>query len=256
MNTIYNFAFVETTDSKALTDNIVYINKSRHHRIEYKRILQTAPRREWSALILDNNNPDHYLLRNLSGRLQTRAFEFGMNGVRLFYRVHKLGRTASAYESHLGLWVTQELRSLMNTGDVMGLDLAEPAGRLVLRRYHEHQRNRAWTHQNSAKLPASIEEAYAGSIDDIQDLFAPKTSLAYIQEILAPGFSAQTALERLVEAFALPYLAGDVVEVHNAQGESVRTIEGYDILKPSTWHEGSALPTDWLMLTHKEWEKD
>ena len=93
MNTIHNFAFVQTDDAEKLEGTIILVNRSRHHRLAYSRIIQTAPRRGWIALIIDSNSPDHYLFRNLSGRLDTTSFEFGRNGMQLYYRLHHKGRT-------------------------------------------------------------------------------------------------------------------------------------------------------------------
>jgi hypothetical protein len=257
-NTIYNFAFIKTHDIDTVKVNIVLINRSRHHSVGYERIILTEAHHEWCALIIDSNEPDHYLIRNLSGRLNATGFEFGINGIRLFYRLHEDGRTVSAYESHLALWVTQQLRNLVNTADVMGLDLAEPAGRLVLRRYHEHQRSRAWTQPSAnEKVPITVETYYQGNAADLSKLFVQGTTTSYIQEILSPGFSPETALERLVEVLNLPYLTETQPELTKSSEDSApgeRIVKGYDILKPATWTESATLPTGWHIISSESWQ--
>lgn len=267
MNTTYHFAFVQTIDSNDLEGTIALVNRTRHHLIVYDRIIRTAPRRGWSALILDATNPDHYLLRHLSERLKTTAFSFGIQGVRLYYRLHQTGRTVSAFESHLTLWITQQLRALLSTGDVMRLDLGEPAGRLVLRRYHEHQRNRAWSNPTpQLDIPPAVEAHYQGQAADLMALFRLGTAVDDVQEALSPGFSPQAALDRLAQALDLPYLAGDRVEVNNPPAtdgsqrrftahEPQRVVQGYAILKPGTWPEGGNLPEGWGVVWRSSWEE-
>lgn len=266
MNTLQNFAFVETTQIEDLEKAIVAINQTRHHSVLYKRVICTAPRWGWCAIILDSNDPDHYLLRNISGRLETTVFEFGINGVRLFYRLHKMGRTVSSFESHLALWVNQQLRALLSTGDVMHLDLAEPAGRLVLRRFHEYQRARAWKEPDTEQaIPVALQQSYMGKADDLKDLFVVGATVPYVQEILSPGYAPKTALDRLIGALKLPYLSGDEVTVQSSasgtvrgytEQNSMRVLKDYDILKPSTWPEGGNLPAGWLIIPRKSWDKE
>lgn len=258
MNDIYNFAFIQTKDTFDLEASIVLINRTRQHPVDYKRIIYTAPRRDWTALIIDSAEPDHYLLRSLSSRLQTQAFECGVNDGRLYFRLHKEGRTESAYESDVMHLVNQKLRMLFNTGDVKRLDLAEPAGRLVLRRYHEHQRSRSWTHPISIQIiPPTVEVYYDGKLEQIQHLLMPHTKLEQVQEIFQPGFSTATALERLSTALAMPYITADTVETAGLKPDDPpRIVKGYDILKPSTWPEGSHLPTGWDIILAESWEKE
>lgn len=263
---IYNFAFVKTAEAAVLENAIILINRSRHQQVNYTRIIQTTARRGWTALILDSVLPDHYLLRNLSGRLHTDAFELGMNTITLYYRLHSSGRTTAAFESHLALWVTQQLRTILSTGNVMRIDLAEPAGRVVLQRYHEHRRSRAWAQpNNSPKLPPAVEQYYAGKANDLEGLFEPGTDLKYVQDIMKPGFSAQDALERLVAALALPYFKGDPVVVEEEDpnaGElgtvmkNRRVVRNLAALQPSSWPVNSKLPEGWLTLTQDRWTEE
>lgn len=258
MNDIYNFAFLQTKDTFNLEANIVLINRTRQHPVDYKRIIYTAPRRNWTALIIDSAEPDHYLLRNLSGRQKTQAFEFGINGERIYFRLHREGRTECAYESHVMQLVNQKLQMLFNTGDVKRLDLAEPAGRLVLRRYHEHQRSRSWTHPISIQsIPPSVETFYDAKIEQIKDLLMPKTNLEHLQEILQPETSSQVVLEELSKALAMPYITADTVETEGLKADDPpRVVKGYDILKPGTWPEGSHLPAGWDIILAESWEKE
>lgn len=263
---IYNFAFVKTADTAALENAITLINRSRHQPVNYTRIIQTTARRGWIALIIDSVVPDHYLLRNLSGRLHTDTFELGMNNITLYYRLHSSGRTTAAFESHLSLWVTQQLRAILSSGNVMRIDLAEPVGRVILQRYHEHRRSRAWAQPNaSPKLPPAIEQYYAGKASDLANLFETGTDLKYIQDIMKPGFSAMDALERLVSALALPYFKGDPVIVEeddtttNELGAVIknrRVVRNLATLQPSSWPMNSKLPEGWVILTQERWTEE
>ncbi len=261
VNTVYNFAFIKIDDVTQLEEMIVLINRARHQLIEYERIILTKARQGWVALIIDTATPDHYLLRNLSGRLNTTAFAFGVNGNRIFYRLQKLGRTISAYESDLGALVQQYLDTLISTGDVRILDLAEPAGRLVLRYYHEHQRSRAWTQQNSdqQKIPHNYQKFYQGQAEELRELFMPGVSAGDMQEILNPDVDADEAFTKMVQYLDLPYLVGDHVEMQKLSDDSPqseRIIKDYDILRPSTWSEGDHIPKDWVVLKKEMWKQE
>lgn len=260
VNTVYNFAFVKIDDVAKLEDMVVLINRARHQVIDYERIILTNARQGWIALIIDTTTPDHYLLRNLSGRLNTTAFAFGVNGHRIFYRLQKLGRTNSAYESDLGTLLQLHLDSLISTGDVRTLDLAEPIGRLVLRYYHEHQRSRAWTQQTSDqhKIPHNVEIFYKGQAEEIRELFVQGVSAGDMQAILNLEVDTDEAFAKMVQYLDLPYLVGDHVEMqklsdHSPQSEQI--IKDYDILRPSTWSEGDHIPTDWVVIKKEKWKQ-
>lgn len=271
---IFNFAFVRTSDIAALENAIIYINRSRHSPIQYNRIIQTASRDGWAALILDSVLPDHYLMRNISGRLHTRSFEIGTNGISIYYRVHQDGQTTSAFESHLALWITQKLRLILSTGDITRIDLAEPAGRLVLKRYHEHQRSRAWSQPSAnEKIPPEVEDFYAGQISQLRDLLEPGMDSNYVQDIIKPGFAANHALSRLVSALALPYFKGEPVyiekeselELDTAKIDALhsgqislemtgkKSIKDFAVLQPSTWPPHQPLPKGWLSVGREKW---
>ena len=261
VNTIYNFAFVKIDDVAQLESMTVLINQARHQLIEYERIILTKARQGWVALIIDTTIPDHYLLRNLSGRLNTTTFALGMNGHRVFYRLHKLGRTVSAYESDLLTLVKQQLNTLISTEDMRTLDLAEPAGRLVLRYYHDHQRSRAWTQQPTGqhKIPHNCEKHYQGQTEELRELFMAGVTAEEIQTILTPTTEAETTFDKMVQAFDLPYLVGDQVEIQKSSDDSPQTeriIKDYDILRPSTWSEGEHVPADWIVLKKDTWQQN
>ncbi len=269
---IYNFAFVKTMDMTALENAISLINRSRHHPVNYSRIIQTTPRRGWIALIIDSVTPDHYLLRNISGRLNCHAFEIGINSISLYYRLHDRGRTVDAFESHLALWITQQLRLVLSTDNVMRIDLAEPAGRLVLQRYHEYRRSRAWAQPSAnEKIVPSVEKYYAGQPEQLKSLLEPGTDLNYVRDLLKPGFSAREALHRIVTVLALPYFKGEPVIVdikdHIQINEDAdlntddldmafkgrRTVENLAVLESSTWPEDGPLPKGWISLGRDRW---
>lgn len=269
---IFNFAFVRTNDMVGLENAIIFVNRSRHSSIQYSRIIQTTPRDGWIALIIDSALPDHYLMRNISGRLRSRSFELGSNGITLYYRLHQDGQSPGAFESHLALWVTQQLRMVLTTGDITRIDLAEPAGRLVLKRYHEHQRSRAWAQPSaSEKIPPEIEQFYSGQAAQLKELLEPGMDTNYVQDIIKPGFSANHALNRLVAALALPYFKGEPVTADHMEREALPAadqmttsdltaeIQGHRIIKemavlhPSTWPRSSPLPRGWITLEREKW---
>ncbi|NDJ85086.1 MAG: hypothetical protein GYB66_04305 [Chloroflexi bacterium] len=272
---VINFAFVRTVDMVALKDAILLINRSRHYPVSYSRVIQTTPRSGWIALIMDSMTPDHYLMRNISGRLETTAFELGINGEALYYRYHHDGRTEAAYESNLSKWIAQQLRLVLNSGDVRRIDLSEPGGRLVLQRYHEYQRSRSWTQPASdEEIDPSIRESYRPDATSLQELIEPNADIDDVQAILESDMTAQEMLGGLIDLLALPYLKGDPVMV--AVGNEItqpiqddmismntkdlsRSLQGHRVvnalavLQPSTWLEGNPLPDGWLTLTQNNW---
>lgn len=266
---ILNFAFVKSSNVAAIESAIVLVNRSRHQQVNYQRIMRTSPRRGWTALIIDSATPDHYLMRNLSSRLTTQTFELGVNAVALYYRLHEEGRTVGAFESHLALWVAQQLRTVISTADVTRIDLAEPAGRLILQRYHEHQRTRAWTQPSAGeKIAPAIEQHYVGQASQLKSLLESGTDLSYVQEIINPGFSAMVALDRLISVLALPYLKGEPVILPSSEdifapSETEETLEisfsgdhvlkGIETLTPKTWADVDQLPKGWSIVAQESW---
>ncbi len=266
---ILNFAFVKTSNATAVENAIVLVNRSRHQQVSYRRIIRTSSRRNWIGLIIDSVTPDHYLMRNLSGRLNIQAFEIGINNISLYYRLHQDGRTIAAFESHLALWIAQQLRTIISTADVTRIDLAEPAGRLILQRYHEHQRSRAWSQPSAGeKIAPAIEEHYVGKASQLKSLLEPGMDLSYVQEIINPGFSAMVALDRLINVLALPFLKGEPVIVPASEeiflpNETEETLEisfsgdqvlkGKEVLQPSTWADADQLPKGWSVISQNAW---
>jgi hypothetical protein len=271
----FNFALVRTADMLALEKAILYVNRSRRAPAHYTRIIQTTPRNGWIALIIDSVMPDHYLMRNLSGRLRTHAVELGINNVALYYRLHYDGQTTGAFESHLALWITQQLRLVITTGDITRIDLAEPAGRLVLKRYHEHQQSRAWSQPSAnEKIPAEIEQFYIGQAIHLHDLCEPGVDLNYVQDLIKPGFSANQVLTRLAGVLSLPFIKGNPVVVDtkdtpfapntnqlknmntdelNQQLHRQRIVQGFSTLHPTTWPPTAPLPKGWITLERRQW---
>lgn len=258
MKNIYNFGFIETDDDIDLMGLIILINRARHQAISYRRIIKTAARRGWIALMIDSAEPDHYLLRNLSARLKTQAFAFGLNDYGLYYRLFDNGQSLSAYESNIEAWIENQLRTLTNTGDVLAVDLAEPGGRLVLKHFHEHQRSRSWTQPVTiAHIPDAVRAFYAGHLEEIAHLFTADTAVSYMQGITAPDFDPDDGLNRLANGLNLPYTVGDIVEAPGlANDAEPRIVKGYEILRPSTWPEGSNLPDGWHVVPAENWESE
>lgn len=250
-----NLAFVRAVDGNAVESATKIINRTRTHKALYEHIIRTSARRNWVALLIESETPDFYLLRNLSGRLSTISFQLCCDGLRLAYRVHREGRTVGAYESHLNLWMTQQLRLAVNIRDVNRIDLAEPAGRLILQEYHEHQRLRPWTTPSFKQtLPHPVEQFYAGNVQHLRDFLKPDVDLAYLQTILHPGFSVDEALERLLHVLNLPYLPDDTVEIERSEPEKgIQVIEGHAILDTATWHEKKVLPKGWAIIDYNSW---
>ncbi len=272
----HNLAFVKTSDTEHLSNAITFINRARRYPFQYKRIIQTTPRQGWIALIMDSPIPDHYLLRNISGRVRVRAFELSTNDFSMSYRLHQEGKTIAAYESHLSLWISQQLRALIATGDVSQIDLAEPAGRLILKRYHEYRRQWSWASGSSNEsISSDIAWYYAGRAEEIKELLDKNTDITYVQDILKPGISVESAFERLVEVLDLPYIKGDPVSIEVEEDTSLqdtealsklstgeitsalqsqRLIRGLETLNPSTWTNNTPLPKGWIVLTEEQWK--
>jgi hypothetical protein len=169
----------------------------------------------------------------------------------------------------LALWIAQQLRTIISTADVTRIDLAEPAGRLILQRYHEHQRTRAWTQPSaSEKIAPAVEQHYLGQAIQLKPLLEPGTDLAYLQEVINPGFSAMVALDRLIGALSLPYLKGEPVIVPSSEelfmpNQTEETLEisfsgdqvlkGIEALEPKTWASINQMPKGWGVVSHDNW---
>lgn len=250
------YAFVQVSNAETLTSAIAFVNRTRRIPIYYHRIIQTAPRRGWSALIFDGSLIDHYLLRNLSGRLRTQAFGLTSYNLQISYRLHVHGQTKAAYESHLALMITDRLRRLLAAGSVEELDLSEPADRLILQRYHDYQHKRTWT-QPSARdtIPEPIVKYYGGDVTKLKDLLKPGIDPMFVAEVLEPGYSAQTAMQRILDSLALPYLSNDEILVHGETvGQAPFRVEGLSILKAQQWTDLNALPLNWTVIAPQQWK--
>ena len=273
---IYNLAFIKTIDTEALKNAIVLINRARRDTVQYKSIITTAPHQNWVGIITHSTVADHYLIRNISGRIHAKAFELHTNGFSVSYRVHQDGKTIAAYESHLALWITQQLRGLMGTGNVKQIDLAEPAGRLVLKRYLEYRRSWSWSSSKAKEsITPDVAWYYGARAEDLKDFLSSQTDSNYVQDIIKPGISANDMFERLIEILELPYIKGDPLVIdeptdtsaaatttapttskpasdENLPGQQV--IRGLDILKPATWQAIETLPRGWNRITQEQWK--
>lgn len=265
-----NLAFIRTIDTPSLETALLVVNRTRHHEVPYERVILTAGRQGWSAIVIDHSLPDHYLLRNLSGRLNTTAFELNANELTFGYRLHRDGQTLGAFESHLGLWINQRLRLVINMRDVKRLDLAEPAERFVLQLYHEHQRVRPWSQPSVRQtIPSQIDQYYRGSVQHLKSLVQPSIALNYLEDVFRPGMAAQAAIERLMGVLNLPYLPGDRIEIANEDEDDLagyndpnintmvqEVVEGYAILDPTYWRGRLlTLPKGWRMIDYRRWEE-
>lgn len=251
------FSFVQTNNPEALTAAIVFVNRRRRIPIYYERIIQTTPRRGWIALILDGSLIDQYLLRALSTRLQTTTFGISLYGVSLSYRLHTNGQTKAAYESHLALIITDRLRKLLASGATHELDLAEPAERLILQRYHEYQHSRAWTQPSAREsIPDEVLKYYSGNITELKNILKPGVDPQFVGELLEPGYSPEMGLHRILESLAFPYLSEDeVIVAQKIENESpmLNQIQGAAILNPQLWKSVDSLPKGWYAVLPEKW---
>lgn len=232
-------------DLPSLVRAILQINITRRQRFFYRSLVLTAPRRGWVALLLGEGGGmvDHLLMRNLSGRLRTIAFELRLGQQDLAYRFHQEGRTVSAFESNLAAYVSQRLRSIEASRDASVLDLSEPLERFVLKRYHELQ------HPDtvitlSLKIPGLLQAHYSSDAASLTPLFRDPAMVAEVTALLAPGLSPEQAFEGLVSALDLPFLPPDTLVISAPDGE--RLISGLEILRPDRWID--FLPEGWLRM--------
>lgn len=243
-----SFLFIQIRDVEQLTGAIQFINRRRRIPVYYNYIIQTTPRRGWSAILIETNICDYHLLRTMSNRLKTRAFGLSIQNMFLSFRYYQSGQTKSAYESHLALKITDRLRRLLITGSTDELDLAEPSERLILQRYHVHQQTNSWAQPSPRDaIPEEIQAHYRGNIEVLEDIFKPGTDIRFISEILEPGFSIETSLDRLLQALHLPYLYQEDVTV----GTDI--IKELDILDANRWQPDRELPKGWQIIASQSW---
>ncbi len=244
MKAPHSLVFIKCDDQAALGRTILQVNATRRQRLFYRSLILTAPRRGWITLLLGGSGAvDHLLMRNLSGQLVTLAFELKLGILDFVYRLHREGRTISAFESNPLLYVNHRVQMIHSTQDLDILDLAEPLDRFVLKRYHELRHSR--TLVTTIDIPADVETYYRGDAASLRSVLRSDADEAYISTILAPGFSPEAAFEHLVSALDLPYLIQDYVIIRPEDAEP-RHVTGYDITNPATWQEG--LPRGWRRM--------
>ncbi len=239
------FVFIKHTDQPSLGRAVLQINQARRQVFYYRSLVLSSPARGWIALLLGEGGGlvDHLLLRNLTGRLKTIAFELQLGRYDFSYRLHQSGRTISAFESSLPYYVNHRLRMIETAKDVRMLDLAEPIERFVLKRYHDLQ------HPNAAitlvlRIPDAIQEHYAGSAAALRPVLRRDAEAAYISRLLAPGHNPESSFESLVALLDLPFLPADTVLT--AGGGQPQQVSGYALTRPSTWLE--ELPEGWRRM--------
>jgi len=239
------FVLIRYDDLPSLARAVLQINITRRQRFFYRSLVLTAPRRGWLALLLGEGGGlvDHLLMRNLSGRLRTTAFELRLGQQDFAYRLHRDGRTVSSFESNLPAYVNQRLRSIEAVQDAAVLDLGEPLERFVLKRYHDLQ------HPDTAitlslKIPGVLQAHYSGDAASLSPLLRETVDTAHVAALLAPGFSPQQGFEGLVATLDLPYLPTDPQTV-SVPGEE-QVVGGYELVRPDRWLK--ALPEGWWRM--------
>ncbi len=239
------FALIQYDDLRALGRAILQINIHRRQRFFYRSVVLTSPRNGWVALLLGEGGGlvDHLLMRNLSGRLRTVAFELRLGQQDLAFRLHRDGRTISAFESNLAAYVSQRLSSVEMARNADVLDLSEPLERFVLKRYHDLQHPDTTT-TLSLKVPGVLQAHYSSDASSLVLLLRDTADMAYVNSLLAPGFSPQQAFEGLVAALDLPFLPPDTVTVGRRGHE--QQIGSYEMVRPDRWVE--MLPDGWQRM--------
>lgn len=181
------------------------ISANRRQPFAYDRVLLSAPQQGWVALQLGaGGHGDHLLLRNLSGELNTLAFELTLDMVGLSYRLHEQGRTVGAYESNLPFCISARLHQLQTPQDLARLDLAETLDRYVLQRYHERLHGTAL--DDSDDIPDRLLEVYQGSVTALRPVLRPAVPAGYAAGLLSIGVNPEMAFWRLVDLLDLPHL--------------------------------------------------
>lgn len=257
MNVGRVFAFVKVQSLETLKASIKDINRQRQIPILYRRLIYTAPRRNWLALLFDNENADYYLLRNLSKQMMTDSFGLNLSGIQISYRYFVNGKMEAGYESHLELKLLDRLRRLIVTHNLTELDREEPAEVFVQYLYRQYQqKGNTWdTPMLESPVPPHFANPYQPDIPKLKNLLKPDVDTRYIEEVLSPGYSPETIMERLVNALQLPYLspADEVVFPYDKDPTLKRSLSGTAILDPRRWPESQPLPNGWETLTIKDW---
>jgi hypothetical protein len=246
MITPHAFVFIRHQSQPAVGRAVLEINSIRRQRFFYPSLILSVPRRGWMALLLGEGGglTDHLLLRNLSGILQTTAFELRLGYLDFAYRVHRNGRTVAAFESNLPYYINHRLNMVEASNNIGLLDLGEPIERLVLKRWHDLQHPSAVV-TLSLTIPEDLQLRYSGDVADLSNLLRPDTDAKYVASLLAPGFNPEKAFTNLVEVLDFPYLPDDFVTSTDHDGVE-RQFSGFEVTKPATWFE--YLPDDWRKM--------
>lgn len=236
---------VQYSDQRDLAGALLQINLTRRQRFYYQSVILTDVVDGWLALLLGEGAGlnDHLLMRNLSGTLQTVAFELRLGHFDVAYRLHSDGRTISSFESNLPYHVNQRLRLLERAKDASILDLGEPLERFVLKRYHELQHPDEVS-TLSLRIPDVIHAHYSGDATALKAFLKPGYDTGFITGLLAPGFGHEQAFEGLTEALAIPFL--DTCSVTVEQDGAPLKVEGSAAMRPATWHR--VLPNGWMRM--------
>lgn len=233
---------VQHSDQRSLGRALLQINLTRRQRFFYRSLVLSRAVEGWIAVLLGEGGGlnDHLLVRNLSGTLQTMAFELRLGYSHVAYRLHRDGRTVSSFESNLPYYVNQRLRLLESAQDASILDLGEPVERFVLKRYQELQHPETVS-TLSLRIPDVIQAHYSGDAIALKPLLKPGFDTGYITGLLAPGFDPKQAFEGMLTALDLPFLCEQEIAV--AQGGKTMWIDGPALTRPATWHQ--VLPDGW-----------
>lgn len=257
MNVGRVFAFVKVQSLETLKASIKDINRQRTIPILYRRLIYTTPKRNWLALLFDNELVDFYLLRNLSKQLGSETFGLNLSGIQISYRYFTDGKIEAGYESHLELKIIDRLRRLIVTQNMDELDRNEPAEVFVQYLYRIYQqKGSVWeTPSLDRPIPAHISNHYEGDITRLKPLLRADVDIRYVKEVLSPGYSPETVMERLINALQLPYLspADEVLFSYDKDPSLKRSLNGPAILDPRRWPETQPLPSGWETLTIKDW---
>lgn len=238
------FVFVKHNDQASLAQALRRVNVARRQPFAYRSLILTAPRLRWIGLLLGRGVTDHLLLRNLSGQLNTLAFELELGHFGFAYRLHEQGRTTSAFESNLMFYINNRLQLLAAREDVSLLDLAEPVERFVLRRYQEqHYLSSAGV--TATEIPDDLQAQYAGDAARLRPVLKADVTDSFVSDLLAPGFNPERAFARLSMSLELPYIPSDDVLVSSSTG-TPRQVTGFAIMDPATWQD--TLPEGWQRL--------
>ncbi len=211
--------FLQARDQAGLPEVIWDINQVRRQRLYYSSLILSAPRQGWIRLIIgESGMVDHLLMRNLSGRLSTLAFELQSGMLGFAYRVYEGGRTTGAFESNLTFYINQRLQMLSAPREAELLDLADLVERYVLKRYQEGLRRSGSHLAGRESLPDDLQAFYAGDVKQLAPVLKPETDLAFVRRLLEPGFNPQAAFNHLLSVLALPYLGPDEVNLFGLAG--------------------------------------